>query len=47
MSFLTFGIKLKQLEKIISYCKSLTFEYENLKYFKENNISELLSKLNL
>ena len=46
MSSLTFGIKPKELENIISYYKSRTSEYEDLKYFSQNNISDLLSKLN-
>ena len=45
MSSLTFGIKPKELENIISLYKSRSSEYEDLKYFSENNISELLSKL--
>ena len=46
MSTQPFGIEPKELEKIMSYYKSRTSELEDLKYFKQNNISELLSKLN-
>ena len=46
MSTQPFGIELKELEKIMSNYKSRTSELEDLKYFKQNNILELLSKLN-
>ena len=45
MSSPTFGIEPKELEKIVSYYKSRTSELEDLKYFNENKIPELLTKL--
>ena len=45
MTSMSFGIEPKELMKIMSNYKSRTSEREDLKYFEQNSISDILSKL--
>jgi magnesium-transporting ATPase (P-type) len=45
MTSMSFDIEPKELMKIMSNYKSRTSEREDIKYFKQNNISDILSKL--